>query len=542
MTAAGLAMGATLAGGGLVAESAHAAPFTVNTLNDAGPGSLRQAILDANAAPGGDQILFASGLSGQITLASSLPQITTALDIQGPGAGTLAVSGNSNVRILEIALTPGVPVSISGLSLVNGNAQAQPGGAVVAAGGDVSISDSVISGSTAASGGGIFFGGFTTGTSLTVQRSTISGNTATTGNGGGIQARIQALDSTSGGTAFVQQSTISGNHAPSGNGGGISAEAAASGSLYCLVPGPITCYAYGFREAHATLDVTVRGSTVAGNSGGPVSGGIFASGIGNPPSSMTSEVSRVKLEDTIAADNTTADVGGSNAGASFSAGFSLIEAGGPAVQQDPPGSNILGLDPQLAPLAANGGPTPTQAVSKSSPAIDKGKSYGATTDQRGLARPVERADVPNSAAAGADGSDIGAFELAADECSGVAVTREGTDGRDKLTGTPKRDVIAGLGGNDLIRGLGGNDLVCGGAGKDKEVGGKGKDELLGQTGVDTLLGSAGNDKLLGGAGRDKILGGAGKDKLLGQGGVDTLIGGAGRDKLLGGAGKDVQKQ
>ena len=58
-------------------------------------------------------------------------------------------------------------------------------------------------------------------------------------------------------------------------------------------------------------------------------------------------------------------------------------------------------------LASNGGLTPTMAVGISSPVVDKGVSGGLTTDQRGLARPV---DVPAVANAG-DGSDIGAYEV-----------------------------------------------------------------------------------------------------------------------------------
>jgi hypothetical protein len=65
----------------------------------------------------------------------------------------------------------------------------------------------------------------------------------------------------------------------------------------------------------------------------------------------------------------------------------------------------------LGALASNGGPTQTQALMAGSPAIDQGKSFGATTDQRG---PGFRR-VSNSAtitdAAGGDGADIGAYEL-----------------------------------------------------------------------------------------------------------------------------------
>src|SRR5271157_6271625 len=47
-----------------------ATPFTVSNLNDAGLGSLRKAVLDANANGGTDVIHFAQGLQGTIKLTS----------------------------------------------------------------------------------------------------------------------------------------------------------------------------------------------------------------------------------------------------------------------------------------------------------------------------------------------------------------------------------------------------------------------------------------------------------------------------------------
>jgi len=44
-----------------------------------------------------------------------------------------------------------------------------------------------------------------------------------------------------------------------------------------------------------------------------------------------------------------------------------------------------------------------------SPAIDEGKSFGLTTDQRGAPRPFDFPFITN--APGGDGSDIGAYEL-----------------------------------------------------------------------------------------------------------------------------------
>ena len=71
-----------------------AATFTVVNLADSGPGSLRQAVLDANANPGPDEIVFADGLTGTITLTSGQISITDDLTITGPGAELFAVDGN----------------------------------------------------------------------------------------------------------------------------------------------------------------------------------------------------------------------------------------------------------------------------------------------------------------------------------------------------------------------------------------------------------------------------------------------------------------
>src|SRR5437870_11674662 len=61
------------------------AGFTVTNTNDAGPGSLRQAILDANANPGLDTIAFNLGNGGMQTIRpnSSLPTITDPVVLDG---------------------------------------------------------------------------------------------------------------------------------------------------------------------------------------------------------------------------------------------------------------------------------------------------------------------------------------------------------------------------------------------------------------------------------------------------------------------------
>jgi hypothetical protein len=72
------------------------ASFEVTNLNDAGTGSLRQAMLDAIALGNGPhEITFAAGLNGTIDLASNLPTIT----VQGitvDGDSRITINGNGN--------------------------------------------------------------------------------------------------------------------------------------------------------------------------------------------------------------------------------------------------------------------------------------------------------------------------------------------------------------------------------------------------------------------------------------------------------------
>src|SRR5437588_12562628 len=75
-------------------DRATPATFTVLNATDAGAGSLRQAITDANAAAGADTIVFAPALLGKtIALAAALPAVTDTLTLTGPGQADLTVKG-----------------------------------------------------------------------------------------------------------------------------------------------------------------------------------------------------------------------------------------------------------------------------------------------------------------------------------------------------------------------------------------------------------------------------------------------------------------
>ena len=63
------------------------ATYTVSNLQDSGAGSLRAAILAANASASSDTIVFSTGLEGTISLNSALPAITDRVAIQALAAG-----------------------------------------------------------------------------------------------------------------------------------------------------------------------------------------------------------------------------------------------------------------------------------------------------------------------------------------------------------------------------------------------------------------------------------------------------------------------
>jgi len=77
------------------------------------------------------------------------------------------------------------------------------------------------------------------------------------------------------------------------------------------------------------------------------------------------------------------------------------------VNADQSGTLAVARNPMLDPLNNYGGTTPTHRPQITSPVLDKGLSFGSTTDQRGSSRPYDMASMSNAG----DGSDIGAFEL-----------------------------------------------------------------------------------------------------------------------------------
>ena len=207
-----------------VAIQVHATTITVINTNDSGPGSLRQALADAN---GGDTINFA--VTGTIGLTSGELLVDKAITISGPGAENLAVNGNAKDRVFHVT---GENVTISGLTITNGDASGNPlgGGGIYNDHSTLTINNCAISGNhTDKQGGGIYNDGSGSSATLMILNSTINGNFASSSHaivaGGGI-----ANDSSNAGSATltIVDSLVDGNVADGvssgesdGNGGGI---------------------------------------------------------------------------------------------------------------------------------------------------------------------------------------------------------------------------------------------------------------------------------------------------------------------------------
>ena len=220
------------------------ADYVVTTTSDAGPGSLRQAILDANAAAGARVITFGipaddPGCSAPgvctVTLASMLPAITNTagVTIDG-GPQTITVSGNNQTRVMWV--NAGASLALWNLTIsggravfINGVALSNTGGGVLNQG-TLTVTGVTFSGNHASASGGAIYNMGT----LTVEGGTFAGNSASVGAAIGNQndlaqavAHITHCDftnntTTSGGGAIDnrRRMTITRSNFVENNGGG----------------------------------------------------------------------------------------------------------------------------------------------------------------------------------------------------------------------------------------------------------------------------------------------------------------------------------
>jgi CSLREA domain-containing protein len=119
--------------------NASASNFTVNSLADtpdallndglcadaSGVCTLRAAIQEANANPAADVIGFS--VNGTINLTGALPDLSTNVTINGPGASQLTVRRDTGVEYRIFRVGAGVTAGINDLTVSNGVATAATG-------------------------------------------------------------------------------------------------------------------------------------------------------------------------------------------------------------------------------------------------------------------------------------------------------------------------------------------------------------------------------------------------------------------------------
>ena len=392
--------------------SRAASIYTVNSLLDTDDGAcdaanctLREAINASNLDPG-STINFS--VTGTVTLGSALAPIEQSLTINGPGAIQLSVSGNNSVRVFHVK--SGVVATFNGLTISNGTS-GSGGGVFVECPSVVNISNSIITGNTAGSGGAMAVPSIFDLCQVNIANSTISGNSSSN-LGGAIMnqsSEFTITDSTisgnsavgvgggiaSNGTVTISNSTISGNNSSS-LGGGIFTGASVLTMSNCTVTGNSSTTGGG---GLASDFGQMSNSTISGNSA-PGGSGVYGA-LGMPT-----------LSSNIIALNSGGGNDVSSDTLSTSSGYNVIGTSNGITWMPTDQLGVTAAQLQLGPLGNNGGPTETMSLACGSVAIDKGINASASaSDQRGpgFARTFDDPNTPN--AVGGDGTDAGAFEV-----------------------------------------------------------------------------------------------------------------------------------
>jgi hypothetical protein len=370
--------------------------ITVTNTNDSGPGSLRQALADAND---GDTINFA--VTGTIGLTTGELLVTSSITISGPGAENLAVDGNAKSRVFHIASSQSV--TISGLTIANGHAS-DTGGGIYNDHASLTLSNCVVTGNSAP----FYFGGgiHNDGTNQSLATLQINNSLITNNSGGGIYndaiqagtATLVITDSTlsnngpeainndawsctfcGNGTTSVQIT----NSSITGNGRAIYSD---TGRQNCGGECPTTISVTnstisgnGDGVNNSTLsDTVVSNSTISDNGSGIYNnnGAIAASVYNTTMSNNGVEIQNSNAPVVVTISNTIFNV--SPGGHSILTDFGTVTSDGYNVSSDDGGGYLNGpgdqinTDPMLGPLQDNGGPTFTHALLPGSPAINAG--------------------------------------------------------------------------------------------------------------------------------------------------------------------------
>ena len=403
----------------IVGRPAEAATYTVTKVADTNDGtcdsdcSLREAIGAANAAGGADSIslpagtytLSIAGLAEDANATGDL-DITGDLTINGAGSATTIIDADAIDRVFHILSS--ATVNLNDITMRNGDPGFALGGGIHNDSGTLTLTNSVVDGSTAAQGGGILndlgetlmligstVNGTLAGTGIqnngtaTLTNSTITNNMG--GNGGGVGVGNALFP-----TLTVIDSTISGNTATV-DGGGIRM---AFGGILTVTNSTVNNntaqvgggIVIGFGTATLT-NVTVSGNTGSLRAGGIDTLGadgvhtltnVTISGNSSPTGGGFHNISStVTFNNTIIANQAS---GADCAGDAITTGGNNLDSDNTCGLTDP--DDVPNVDPMLGPLQDNGGLTDTHALLAGSPAIDAGDDTACpATDQRGVVRP-----------------------------------------------------------------------------------------------------------------------------------------------------------
>lgn len=350
----------------------------VDTPGDAGPGTLRQALLNANAnGPGVDDVLLVG--FGRIDLTNPLPTLTGSTNLVGPSATGITITraaGAPDFGLISAdgPAQPGQPIhlGISGVTLSNGrDSGANGGGAIDANQAELHLTEVEVINSvgTAESAGGIslFFG------DGIIQDSTFANNAGTVGGALHFEGRNNRLR--------VEQSTFSSNTAENG------------AAIY------VVSNADNGPAAQARLEVL--SSTLSDNTASSFAGAILAVGRnGNPDATAP-----VTMKNTLLSNNGNSTNAILIAPLLTSQGYNISDIALPQLTFT---GDASPANTALGPLANNGGPVRTRAPIGGSSALDGGFSTNALFDARGFARQLDLATITNFEFG--DASDIGALE------------------------------------------------------------------------------------------------------------------------------------
>lgn len=431
----------------LFAKSAPAAGFVVTNTNPSGPGSLADAITQADAAVGPHTITFT--VTGTIAVPSVFT-LSEAITITGPGPAPsdLILDGGDASRIFNVTAGAGKPVVIQSVTLTNANVTGSNGGAVVVNAGSTLTLDtcSLSLNTTNSSGGALANLGTTTFVSctiannftsgggggavynngtMTVSLTTVSGNSAP--NNGG------AFYNDSSGTLTISDSTFSGNSASANGGGGGALANGGSATVLRSTFAGNSCVGYGGAiRADASgaplfgkldvVDSTFNGNSTNGDSGGGAIGSVNAGTVRVLSSTFASNSalgtsfgggiyvssSTLQMKNSILSGNAAPAGNGQDCNGTISSqGYNLVSSLQACTVSGTLTGNVTGVSANLAALASNGGPTQTQALNAGSPAIDAADPAGCT-DQNGAALAVDQRGLPRSSNGRCD---MGAFEV-----------------------------------------------------------------------------------------------------------------------------------